>query len=451
MVSPVSSLANMEMQLYGGLRTNPNAPSLYNNYCGTSAYNYGYNYMTPNYNTLPQYNNYGYNTGYASNTNFGQTIPQAYLNTDTQATVQNGTQQATQNQTIFQGLTQSETKALVDTYQKSLDPEQAFRGAVIGGALSTAITMNPRIIAHPVNTLKTFFSLGKSGDTNKMFQSIAKSDLWKNNSYIMEEAFSQMNRTEARSLSKLGLFRKQYSAQEYSKLKDIMQKAIDSSDVKEIAKATETLRSAQVNNGGLFSFFKGKNTPTAATGMANTTAIQDATNKLLKSSNMTYKQAFEVAGGKFGLLIGGIEFLGSIGKIKTAFEEDKKTGLKQLGQTTVKSVVGAFAWQGGEALGIWGASKLTPMIASKFGGKWATIAAVIARPLCGLFCNWLGRKAAKKVVGQDVADKIQARKAAETNEGQMEIVQTVLAQAQNGQKVDPQALQAIQKLYTMYA
>lgn len=468
MINPVSSLAQMEMQLYGGMRNNPSAPSFYNNYCGTTAYNNGYNYFnnsmyqnyggvpqvygnTPQvYGGVPQNYNYANPQNYGNPTSFGQTIPQAYMDT----TMQNVGEQGGQNPTIFQGLSKSESDALVKTYQQGLEPEQAFKAAVITGTGSAILMQNPRILAHPWNSIKTFIGFGGRGDTNAMFDFAKNSKLeglWKDNSYLMEEAFAQMNRTEARSLSKLGLFRKSYSPEEYKQLKEIMEKALKSGKADEIAKATETLRHAQVNNGGLFRLFKGNNTPTIDSRIQDTAKIAENAERLVKTKNMTYKEAFNQAGGKLGLALGAMELIGDVGKIKTAFEEDKKTGFKQLGQSVIKAGISTLSWNGGEALGIWGASKLTPMIAKAVGGKWATIIGAVARPLCGLFCNWLGRKAAKKLVGENVANKIEAKRAAETNEGQLQIVENVLSRAQSGEKIDPKALEAVQKLYTMYA
>ena len=67
-------------------------------------------------------------------------------------------------------------------------------------------------------------------DNETLRMNYKDSKLWKDHSYIMEEAFSQMNRTEARSMSKFGLFRGQYSAEEYKKLSDIMEKALKLSE-----------------------------------------------------------------------------------------------------------------------------------------------------------------------------------------------------------------------------
>ena len=67
MVAPISSLANMEMQLYGGFGTNFNAPSYLNGYAGANFNNNAY--------ANPAF--YGYNAGYGQA--FGQNIPSNYI------------------------------------------------------------------------------------------------------------------------------------------------------------------------------------------------------------------------------------------------------------------------------------------------------------------------------------------------------------------------------------
>jgi hypothetical protein len=442
MVSPISSLSNMEMQLYGGMNYNSAAPSYANNYCGTSNYNTATSYGLPaNYNT----------TG----TNFGQVIPQQYMNQSAQMP-QSAEQIQTQPETIFQGLTQTEQNALVNTYKKGLEPPEQL--ALCSGVIMQGLMMNPRVVAHPINTFKTFFN--GASDTNKMFEAVKNgnstlSKMWDKNAYIMEEAFAQMNRTECRSMSKLGWFRKQYSADEYKQLKDIMDKALKSGNIDEVAKATETLRHAQSSNGyipGFIDKLRGKTSSTVASRLADTKVIQANTTKLLEEAkDMTFKQAWNRVGGKWGLAFGAIDLIGSAGKINAAFQEDTATGMKQLGQSIVKAGARTVGWQAGEALGVLAANKLTPTIAKNFGGKWGTLFGALARPVCALATSWLSSKVARWIVGDDVANKVQAKKATETPEGQQMMLQNILGRIQAGEQVDAPTQQALQKLMTMYA
>ena len=166
---------------------------------------------------------------------------------------------------------------------------------------------------------------------------------------------------------------------------------------------------------------------------------------------MTFKQAWNRVGGKWGLAFGALDLVGSFGKITTAFQEDTSTGFKQLGQSVVKAGARTVGWQAGEALGVLGANKLTPMIAKAVGGKWATVIGAIARPVCALATSWLSGKVARWIVGDDVANKVQAKKAAETPEGQQMMLQDIIARVQAGEKIDAPTQQALQKLMTMYA
>jgi hypothetical protein len=256
-------------------------------------------------------------------------------------------------------------------------------------------------------------------------------------------------------MSKLGWFRKQYTPEEYKQLKGIMDKALKSGDIDEIAKATETLRHAQSSNGhipGFIDKLRGKTSSTVATRLADTTTIANNTSKLLsEAKGMTYTQAWNRVGGKWGLAFGAIDLIGSVGKINAAFQEDTSTGMKQLGQSVVKAGARTVGWQAGEALGVWGASKLTPMIAKAVGGKWATLIGAIARPVCALATSWLSSKVARWIVGDDVANKIQAEKESQTKEGQQKIVENIVDRIKSGEKVDIQTQQALEKLIPMYA
>ena len=203
-INPMS-LMNMEMMLYGGVGYNHAVPSFSNGYTlQTQAFNNPY--------INPQYN---YNPSFWGNTNFRQNIPQGYAEQTSNAN----------NDTIFQGLNTSEANALVKTYAKNLEYSQKLLPAIGSGAAFGALMMNPRILAHPCNYITTAFK----GDTIDMFKGAksggAVKDLWSKNHFIMEEAYAQMNRAEARHKSKLGLFRARYSDAEYNKLKGIMDKA----------------------------------------------------------------------------------------------------------------------------------------------------------------------------------------------------------------------------------
>ena len=468
MTAPIQSLMNMEMALYGGMGSDCNVPSFSNNYMGNSSWNSFGSY--PNY-FMP---NYG-------NVSFGQQIPYGYAN---------GTQQ---NVPTTQGLDKKSVEALGNFYADNMDPSQSLFNAVVVGGVSGALMMNPRVIAHPINTYKAF------GDVKKMFgdakvPGTKMHELWSKNNVLMEEAYSQMHRTAARAQSKLGAIRGSYTSEQYKQLKGIMEQAIKSGKPEEIAKATETLRHAQVNNGWLATparkgwhkvsgflakvpviggFFGKGNAPVfdPITASKNTKVISENAKTLLEYNKMsgkgitkglakgaskgTLKIAFKKAGGKLGLLFAGFEILTNLPKIFAAKEQDKvnaqngqKTNLAgtQTKQTVVKATANAAGWLAGETLGVWGAAKLGAKIGTKFGPGIGTVIGAVA----GFVGGSLGMRAlgglAKKKMGTDVADKETGKQLAQTTEGQVELAQMVMQKVQNGEKVSADAMAATQQI-----
>jgi len=64
---------------------------------------------------------------------------------------------------------------------------------------------------------------------------------------------------------------------------------------------------------------------------------------------------------------------------------------------------------------------------------------------------WLAGKATKALVGDDVVNKIHAENLAKTTEGQTQLLQYTIEQAQSGKKVPPEVQQAATKLIYQYA
>ena len=457
---PISSLAKMEMSLYGGMGLNSNAPSYLNNYMGASKLNSYYNfpsfYGNSQADSTMDYQNYLQNLP-TKNNSFGQKIPRN-ISSNT----------CSEENTTFQGLTKQEQKAITDFYAKNLEPSESLTGALISGGVMSSIMMNPRIFLHPWNTLTTAFK----GDTVEMFKDLRKSgplnDFWKKNHYILEEAYSQMNRAEARSKWKLGIFRKRYTPEEYKQLKEIMEKAIKSGNVDEVAKATETLRHAYCRNGKVFQGwnwiknklgFKGE-TQSVAKMLQNTDEIAKNTKTLLNYNKMTLKKAFMKGGGWFGLAFAGIELFMNWNKVTTAKEKDKenaKLGIKtnyeskQKTQTITKAIGNALGWCAGETLGIWAGAKWGATIGTALGGLPGTIVGATIGFLGGSIGMWLAGKATKAIVGEDVSNKIEAEKLAKTDDGKIQLLQHTIEKMQDGEKVPPQVQQATMKALSYYA
>lgn len=466
MVLPIQSLMNMEMQLYGGIGMNANAPSYINNYqCASNLFMNPY--MNPTFNGY----NYNHNNLYnQNNTAFGQIIPQGYVE---QAQAQNQAQpQASTNVSVpFEALNDDEIKALQKNYAESLSPSESIGSAAFGGATFGAI-MAPRLIVHPIQSIRGTF------DIKPMFSDIKKSGTWlnttwlnKETNYVLRDAYAEMHKAASRSHWKIGLFRSKYKPEDYEKIKKIMQEALDSRDEKLIREATQKLKHINKANGLLPRAFNGikgflglktqelniTNRINEVHGSkTNTETVKLISEKASKvaaeKAGMTFKKALKRGGGiKGGLFFMGMELLFNFGKIKTAFSKDKKTGMKQLGQTVVKGAGSAIGWAAGEAVGVAGAAALGAKIGTLFGPGVGTIIGGLAGIVCGSIGCCLAGKVTNKLVGKDVADKIEAENLAKTEEGQLQLVQAAAEKIQSGKPIDPNAQNAVQKVLSLYA
>ena len=471
MIASVSQLANMEMALYGGFGSNMNAPSYLNGYTGSiqNIYNSPANIFGNTYNPT-----------------FGQNIPQGYDS-------YNG-QQQTSNPTFNQGA----FNALADCYAKNeLSLTQSFGTAVVSGGILGTLMQNPRAVFHPINYITTTAGKNKKlydgikngyqgvnklfdlrGDNNKL------KELWKNHSSIMEEAYSQMHRAEARANSKLGLFRAKYTTDEFKKLSDEMMKALKGKNIKEIAEATEKLRAANdCKNGKIFQAWNWikngfKNGKVGLKNPLNESEkdLANRTQKALKSwgyetgkkglnlniakPKMTISKSFMKKGGLMGLAFGLIQVALEWGKVSTAKKKDAENaqagvktnyGGEQTKQTLLKAGANTIGWAIGETLGTWGFAKLGAKIGTAFGPGVGTAVGAAIGFVCGSIGSWLADKASKKALGDDVANKIQAENLAKTEEGQAQLLQYTVDRIQNGKEITPEAQVAIQQLMAQYA
>lgn len=473
MVAPISSLANMEMQLYGGFGSHSNAPSYLNGYVTNLNNN---PYMNPAF--------YGYNAGY--NQAFGQTIPSNYM--------QAGQAAQTAQSSVFEGLTQAERQALMEDYKKSLCPSEGLLACAAGNAVFSVIN-HPRLLVHPVNSVRALKATNDAFAAVKTEGSILNT-LWKNpeNSNILREAWFQHHKATARCESKLGAFRTGYvKSGDVDAIKNVLknlENALQKGDMAAITKHTAELQHAySVNNGFIASGYnyckegikKGLNkivpdswtkaksflapskTQTIAEKLADTNGIQTRIDQLAKTSatlsaggnaasKVTYRSILKRGGGVMGAVaFAGLELLLNAGKIKTAFEEDGSTGMKQLGQTLVKAAGNAGGWALGEAAGVWAFTKWGAKIGTKFGPGIGTLIGGMVGLIGGGLGMWLAGKVTKGVVGQDVADDIEAKKLAYSPEGQAQLLQNTMERIQKGEKVSPEAQQAISRVITQMA
>ena len=457
MVAPIQSLMGMEMALYGGYGTSMNAPSYLNGYTGGYDYN---SYMNP-----WNYNNIWGATASNYNPTFGQSIPSGYAN-----------QTAQQQEATFQGLSAAERQALVEDYVRSVNPSEGLWECAKGNAMF-ALFMNPRIIAHPYNTFKSL------GATNKTFADVTKAGSKLNlawvgsaaeaNSNILREAWLQHNKAVARCESKFGALRRGYGAQNNTKQVEAINKilknlegALQKGDMKAITKHTAELKYVYGANDGFLGrgwntvkgWFGGESAKNAGARLAEIEAagkagkagkvagVDEIIRNLEATKSNKYGDILKRGGGVTGgLWFMGLEFLMSFGKIKTAFEKDSETGWKQLGQTTVKGAGNAAGWALGEAAATKIYAKYGAKIGAKFGGVWGAAIGGAVGLIGGGLGMWLAGKGTKKLVGNDVADKVQAEKMASTQEGQVQLLQNTMQRMQSGEKVAANAQQTVQK------
>lgn len=459
MVAPIQSLMNMEMALYGGVGTNTNAPSYANGYAGGSSYYNDLNSSLFNYNNLsstasnPAFTAYGYGYGNGYGNSFGQNIPSQYMSQ---------TQSQPQNAGAFSGLSNDQVKTITDYYAKNLEPSESLSNALIMGTVMGGMMLNPRVIAHPINTLTSF------KDVKNIFKDVRVdgsklNKLWRENSYIMEEAYAETQRLTARSKWKIGAFRKRYTEAEYKQLLGIMDDAVKKGNIDEIAKATETLKHAYVNNGfmpRLWDKIRGKDTVTVASRIADTATIDTNVKQLKSFSKMDFKKAFEKTGGKMGLAFGALEIFMNFGKIKTAFAKDKENeqkgidtnyGSKQTMQTVVKATGNTLGYAAGETLGVWAAAKYGAKIGTRFGGLTGTLIGAVAGVACGSIGMWIAGKGTRAIVGDDVVNKIEAEKMLATAEGQQQLLINVAETMQKDKNVDQRTVNAVASAMSLYA
>lgn len=423
MIQAVSPLQNLEMALYGALPPNAAAPSYLNNYMG------GIN----NYDTMAYQNPYAYAYD-----------PAAYQNVNPQ-NVQAGysaSDMIAQNQTT---VSNSDINTLSKYYEESLSPSEGFAGAALGGA-SFAIMNNPRLLAHPINSV-----IGLK-DVKEMFKDVKVdgsnlNKLWKENNAVMREAYFQMHKASSRHNSKLGLFRAKYHDKGYERLKAIMERALQSGDIQQVAEANVKLKEAYKGRNGfvLRNFNKLKSAFGFKADPVNVTEV--ASKAVEAGKNKSFLGFLKHGGGvKGGLLFAGLELLMGVGKIQTAFSKDSETGYKQLGQTAVKGVGSAVGWAAGEALGAWGMAALGAKIGTAFGPGIGTAIGGLVGLVGGSIGCWLAGKATKALVGQDVADKVESKKLTKTPEGQAQLLNFVIQKAQAGEKIPDNVMLAAQNV-----
>ena len=455
----INNLANMEFMLYGGRSgMNMNCPSMYNGYMAVN--NNYMNYYNPT--MFRGYNGAGVNQNDATSVN-------NKINSIYQQTAQ-GNQQVDWSNPQFRGLS-DDLNELGDYYVKNSAPSESFMGAAVGGA-AFGVLNNPRMIVHPWNSLRATKAVSEMFKDIKVESSVL-GKLWRDEAKggyeILSNAYSRMHKLEALNKSKLGLFRKSIKGVEgadgrlvYDKLKGIMESALKSGDAKKIAEATEILkRETNAFTGYVPRFMRWAHIDKPFAWLRKKfinpshyeADIAKVADKAVTEAGAktTFGQFMKHSCGVGnGLLFAGMEFAMDFGKIQTAFSKDSSTGMTQLGQTAVKGVGSAVGWAVGEGIGAWAGAKLGAMAGTAIAPGVGTAIGAVAGLIGGSIGCWLMGKFTHMFVGQDVGTKVEVENMKKTAQGQQQLLQLTLAQAQEDKKVNPRTVQAIQNVASFY-
>lgn len=341
-------------------------------------------------------------------------------------------------QAISQQASQGDIDKIANFYNEKSQAGETLMGAAIGGAAFGLIN-NPRLIAHPFNSIKSI------GVVKEMFKDVKVEGtnaykLWNapETNELMREAYGMMHKIESRNMSKLGWVRQSYlkNPEDYKALEPYinnLKTAINKGDAKGVEEAVAHLKAGYTNNGaiskgiGTVKSWIGldRNPNKAADAIKNTKVLNAAKADVHKMvGKPSFMKALKRGGGvKGGLLFMGIELLTAIPNIKAAFSKDKSTGWKQVGQSTVKGAGSAIGWAAGEALGVWGATKLCAAAGTAIAPGVGTAIGAVIGLIGGSIGCWLAGKATKKIVGQDVGEKVRLEQMKKTPEGQVQLLQ----------------------------
>ena len=441
MVSPINSLTNMEYMLYGGASgVNPNCPSFSNGYMANRN---SLNYQMP----------FGYNNQSIWNNQYGQNYGLGNM-----GGVSSAMTPEQNSQTTFSASAR-DMDTLGKYYLKGMEPSESLLGAAGGGA-AFALVNNMRLIAHP------FASLSSLGTVEKMFAGVkdeksALGKLWSNpeTNGLVRDAYHKMHKLEGASKWRFApLFKKRLDKTTYDALKKEMETALKSGNKEQIAKATEKIRVATGAKTGVipqaWRSIRGNAAPDIAK-MTTDSAVKAAIDKKLAEKAATgygeaIKKGFKSQGIKGGAFFAAMEFLMDFGKIKSAFSKDSTTGVKQLGQTSVKAAGSIIGWTVGEAVGAAAGAKIGAAVGTAVCPGLGTAIGAVAGLVGGSIGTWAMGKLTKKLVGEDVGSKVEVEKMKKTAQGQAQLLQLTAQQAQDDKKLDPKVAQALQNVISSY-
>lgn len=439
MVGGIQSLANMEYALYGNMAGGYgayNAPSVVNGYCAVNPDYYNQYYNTYNY---PSQDIFTKSQGKAAD-QWGGTYTKGTPITDSK-----------------------DIDTIANYYYNNMSPSESFGGAITGG-IGFAALQNPRVIAHPINTIRTSFDK----ELKTMFADATKdgkplNTLWcdpKTND-LVREAYFRAHKVKARSYGKLGLFRKKFTEAEMTELNKVMKElegALSSGNTEQIAKLTAKLDHAYVSNGWLPRTWKkilGKDVPTVESRLNDTAEINKKAANITKlgekGSSSLWNFVKKSCTIKSGLGWAAFEALFDAKDIASAFKESTGTGLAQLGQTAVKGAGSAVGWMAGEAIGTWAATKALAVAGTAIAPGIGTAIGAVAGFVVGSVGMWLTGKLTKRIVGKNVGAKADIKEMKKTPEGHAQLLSLTAPIAEQDKNLDPNVRRAFENIAARYS
>ena len=460
----INSLANMEYMLYGGISgANTKCPSFANGY--TTA---DFSKLNPYAQLGNPYFNYGsYNPVFSGLYGQPNSIYSGYNNLAPQT---QNTAQTQQN--VGFGASQTDIDTLANYYGKKMEPSESLMGAAFGGA-AFGLVNNLRLVAHPINsatalmkTEKIFKDAGMNNpksNLNKLFNN-------EETTRIAQDAYGQVHKLNGATCRKLGALKQKIdpNGSLYKSLKAELEAALKSGDKEAVAKVTEKIRIVTSQKTGWLANglrkLVGKEAITAENlDKILQEKIGDGTWKAAYEKTLAEKTIKDVSlkgkflnnlkkggGVKGGLLFMGIEFLTSFGNIKSAFDKDTSTGMKQIGQTAVKGAGSAVGWAVGEAAGAALGAKIGASVGTAICPGLGTAIGAVAGLVGGSVGCWLMGKVTKGLVGEDVGAKVEIENMKKTAEGQLQLLQLTAQIADGDKELDSKTLQALNNVAKAY-
>jgi len=301
--------------------------------------------------------------------------------------------------------------------------------------------------------------------------------LWQNpeTTRVVMEAYGQMHKLNAAKYWRTGLFKAKLKGENLQKANDIineMKTALSAGNKQRIAELSEEARRLTNAKTGyiprglkaihadapfkwlkehtfLGKFVGGGTKPSVAEAAAKSVTDKAAASTL--SGSLKHS-----CGVGNGLLFAAFEFVTDMldGKIQAAFDKDSSTGYKQLLQTATKGIGSAVGWSVGEGIGVWAgglaAAKIGALTGSAVAPGVGTVIGAIAGLVGGSIGCWLTGKITHKIIGQEAGTLAQVEKMKQSAEGQQQLLQLTLQQAQEDKKVNPRTVQAIQNIANFY-